>query len=94
MYKMGDQFVSGGRILLLARTINYKDEKLLHFQLIDVSNGNRHTDRVITVNREVDNVLFLTKEDMHYLLEDDFLDRSDASRFLGGHIKGPFWHED
>jgi len=93
-FKMGDSFMWGGERHILARTINYRDENLFHFQLISAKTGNRYSNSVVTHNYGIDDLIIINEDEMIYLLEMDInVDADEIERYFASHKKGPQWKE-
>lgn len=72
-WKMGDLLaIPGSEKFILARTINFKEPDLHHFQFIGIVSGNRLSNNVVTVREGIDDVVSLRAGEVEYLYDDSF----------------------
>ncbi len=71
-YRMGDRFDIVPDEYMLVCTSDWRNDSLLHFQLVGVKSGNRYTSKVIThfIGAGGDS-LSLEKDELEYLLDEE-----------------------
>lgn len=70
-FLMGDKFKYKMDVYILARTSDYKNSSILHFQLISIKNGNRFSEYVITHDLLIHEMLSISDEELFYLLNEN-----------------------
>ena len=93
-WKMGDKLVRSGEkgdVYILARTVDHKNKRLLHFQFISLTSGNRYSDTVISrkIKKGVDSIT-ITLDEVLDLLENEFYD-DNLDELEKCHVWGPEW---
>lgn len=90
-YMVGDRFSVGSDKYMIVLTVNWKDSRVYHFQLINLQTGNRYSDNVVTHHFSVDSGLILDKTEVEFML-DEYPALTEI--ILTSHEKGANWEEN